>query len=154
MAKRFWRVRSWKMRVWRAAEHWELDQSITKSQSDKSCQLSRSKNQVNQQHVKTKSTTTSQVVGSSALGCLQAARSLHQDVRDWDIRNLRIKTKVAEVQWASHGLVKMVYFLLCRDHNLAHRPATPSESTNRDLRPGTVKSWGKLSRPSVPCPTE
>jgi len=40
------------------------------------------------------------------------------------------------------------------DHTLAHLPAGPSESSNRVLRRETVNSREKLSRPSVPCPTE
>jgi len=34
--------------------------------------------------------TTKRVVGSSAVGSIQGARSPRRDVRDWDIRNLRI----------------------------------------------------------------
>jgi len=36
-------------------------------------------------------------------GSLRGARLLRRDVRDWDTRNLRIETQVAEVQRASHG---------------------------------------------------
>jgi len=36
-------------------------------------------------------------------GSLRGARLLRRDVQDWDTRNLRIETQVAEVQRASHG---------------------------------------------------
>jgi len=47
--------------------------------------------------------TTKRVVGSSAVGSTQGARSPRRDVRDWDIRNLRIETQVAEFWKASRG---------------------------------------------------
>jgi len=47
--------------------------------------------------------TTKRVVGSSAVGSTQGARSPRRDIRDWDIRNLRIETKVAEFRKASRG---------------------------------------------------
>jgi len=45
---------------------------------------------------------TRRIVGSSAVESLQGARSW-RDVRDMDIRNLRIGTQVAEVRKASHS---------------------------------------------------
>jgi len=36
-------------------------------------------------------------------GSLHGARALHRDIRDWDTRNLRIETQVAEIQRASHS---------------------------------------------------
>jgi len=50
-----------------------------------------------------KKATTKRVVGSSAVGSTQGARSPRRDVRDWDIRNLRIETQVAEFRKASRG---------------------------------------------------
>jgi len=50
-----------------------------------------------------KGATTRRVVKSSAVGSLQGARLLRRDVWDWDIRNFRIETQVAEVRKASHG---------------------------------------------------
>jgi len=47
--------------------------------------------------------TTKRVVGRSAEGSTQGARSPRRDVRDWDIRNLRIETRVAEFWKASRG---------------------------------------------------
>jgi len=47
--------------------------------------------------------TTKRVVGSSAVGSTQGASSLRRDVRDWDIRNLRIETQVAEFWKAPRG---------------------------------------------------
>jgi len=47
--------------------------------------------------------TTKRVVGSSAVGSIQGARSPRQEDRDWDIRNLRIETLVAEFRKASRG---------------------------------------------------
>jgi len=47
--------------------------------------------------------TTKRVVGSSAVGSIQGARSPRRDVRDCDIRNLRIETQVAEFREASYG---------------------------------------------------
>jgi len=78
--------------LYKAKELWEHHQSITRRQSNKISQLA-----------KNKSTTISKVVFSSAVGSLLAARLLSRDVRDWDIRNLRIETQIAEVQRASHG---------------------------------------------------
>jgi len=46
---------------------------------------------------------TKRVVGSSAVGSTQGARSPRRDVRDWDIRNLRIETQLAEFWKASRG---------------------------------------------------
>jgi len=47
--------------------------------------------------------TTKEVVGSSAVGSIQGARSPRRDVRDWDIRNLRTETQVAEFRKNSHA---------------------------------------------------
>jgi len=47
--------------------------------------------------------TSKRVVGSSAVGRTQGARSPRRDVRDWDIRNLLIETQVAEFWKASRG---------------------------------------------------
>jgi len=47
--------------------------------------------------------TTKRVIGSSAVGSIQGARSPRRDFRDWDIRNLRIETQVAEFRKVSHG---------------------------------------------------
>jgi len=85
------------------------------------------------------------VVGSSAVGSTQGARSLRRDVRDWDIRNLRIETQVAEFWKAPRGLVKAFVFQLCHDHTLASRPAGLSETSKRVLRRRT----GSLGRKVV-----
>jgi len=47
--------------------------------------------------------TTKRVVGRSAVGSTQGARPPRRDFRDWDIRNLRIETQVAEFWKASRG---------------------------------------------------
>jgi len=47
--------------------------------------------------------TTKRVVGRSAVGSTQGARPPRRDFRDWDIRNLRIETQVAEFRKVSHG---------------------------------------------------
>jgi len=106
---------------------------------------------VNQQPVNNKSTATSQVLVSSAVGNLQRARSLP---RYRYITNLQFETLVAEVLRASHDLVKAIGSYSCLDHTLAYRSAGKSELSYRALRRWTVSSGRKFFKPSVPFPTE
>jgi len=108
---------------------------------------SRSVNVSSEQSVKQvtyEGATTKRVVGSSAVGSTQRARSPRRDVRDWDIRNLRIKTQVAEFRKVSHGKVKAVVFQLCHDLIHASRPAGLSETSKRVLRRRTVSLGRKV----------
>jgi len=69
-----------------------LDHEESNRQDQPRYQSEQSVNQINY-----KGATTSRVVGKAA------PWELRQDIRDWDARNLRIETQVAEVQRASHG---------------------------------------------------
>jgi len=75
-----------------------VDHEESNQQDQSRYQRDQSVNQVNY-----KGATTSLVVGKQRRGSQQRAKSLRRDVRDWDARNLRIETLVAEAQRASHG---------------------------------------------------